>query len=146
MEMSRIKIEFEKGGVFYARLLENEAPKTCKTILNKLPFEYEFHQSIVSGHAVVALPPDLTVSPENQRTIGIPAGGLSFLVQDLPRNVPDEIYIAYGPYFISRCSYIEMQQPVNVFGQIDENLEELRKIGSRILMKGAEVIKFSLAD
>jgi hypothetical protein len=144
--MHKLKIEFQKGGVFYARLLEKEAPKTCETILARLPFEYRFHQSIVSGHAVVALPPDLTVEPENQRTIGIPAGGLSFLVQDPARNVPDEIYIAYGPYFISRCSYIEMQQPVNVFAQVDENLDELRKIGSRVLMEGAEVVKFSLAD
>jgi hypothetical protein len=144
--MHRVKIEFQKGGVFYARLLENEAPKTCKTIMNRLPFEYRFQQSIVSGHAVVCLPPDLTVEPENQRTIGIPAGALSFLVQDKPRNVPDEIYIAYGPYFVSRCSYIEMQQPVNVFAQIDENLDELRKIGTRVLLEGAEVVKFSLAE
>jgi hypothetical protein len=144
--MHQLKIEFQKGGVFYARLLEKEAPKTCEVILNKLPFEYRFQQSIVSGHAVVCIPPDLTVEPENQRTIGIPAGGLSFLVQDPPRNVPDEIYIAYGPYFVSRCSYIEMQQPVNVFAQIDENLDELRKVGSRVLLEGAEIVKFSLAD
>ena len=144
--MHRMKVEFQKGGVFYARLLEKEAPKTCKTILSRLPFEYRFQQSIVSGHAVVFLPPDLTVEPENQRTIGIGAGGLSFLVQDPARNVPDEIYIAYGPYFVSRCSYIEMQQPVNVFAQIDENLDELRKIGSRVLLEGAEIVKFSLAE
>jgi hypothetical protein len=144
--MHKLKIEFQKGGVFYARLLEKEAPKTCETLLKRLPFEYRFQQSIVSGHAVVAIPPDLTVEPENQRTIGIPAGGLSFLVQDPARNVPDEVYIAYGPYFISRCSYIEMQQPVNVFAQIDENLDELRKIGSRVLLEGAEIVKFSLAE
>ena len=144
--MSRILIEFEKGGVFSARLLENDAPKTCRTIIRKLPFEYRFHQSIVSGHAVVALPPDLAVEPENQRSIGIPAGGLSFLVQDPPRNVPDEIYIAYGPYFISRCSYIEMQQPVNYFAQIEEDLNELEKIGKRVLMEGAEIVKFTLAN
>jgi len=143
--MTKIKIEFQKGGVFYARLLENEAPKTCEIIKSRLPFEYRFQQSIVSGHAVVCIPPDLTVPPENQRTIGIPAGGLSFLVADPPRNVPDEMYIAYGPYFVSRCSYIEMQQPVNVFAQIDENLDELRKIGQRILLEGAEIVKFSLA-
>jgi len=144
--MRAIRIEFEKGGVFSARLLEDEAPKTCSTIIRKLPFEYRFHQSIVSGHAVVALPPDLTVEPENQRSIGIPAGGLSFLVKDPPRNVPDEIYIAYGPYFISRCSYIEMQQPVNYFAQIEENLEELGKVGKRVLMEGAEIVKFTLAN
>jgi len=144
--MKRLKVEFEKGGVFYARLLEEEAPKTCRTFLERLPLKFTFWQSIVSGHAMVTIPEDLTVEPENQRTIGCPAGTLAFLVQDPPRNVPDEIYIAYGPYFVSRCSYIEMQQPVNIFAQIEENLDELQKVGKRVLMKGAEEVRISLAE
>jgi hypothetical protein len=44
--MANMKIEFEKGGSFIARLLEEEAPKSCKTIKERLPFEYRFHQSI----------------------------------------------------------------------------------------------------
>jgi hypothetical protein len=141
--MSYIKIEFEKGGVFKAKLQECEAPKTCSTILKKLPFTYRFHQSIVSGHAIVTLPNDLTVEEENQRTVGIPPGSLCFLVKDPPRNVPDEIYISYGPYFVSRCSTIDFQQPVNVFGQIQSGQDELMKIGKRILMEGAERVSFS---
>ncbi len=144
--MKRIKIEFEKGGVFFARLFEDEAPKTCQTFLQKMPLEFKFWQSIVSGHAMVTIPENFTVEPENQRTIGCPAGTLAFLVQDPPRNVPDEIYIAYGPYFVSRCSYIEMQQPVNIFAQIEEDLDELQKVGKRVLMKGAETVKLSLAE
>ncbi len=144
--MKRLKIEFEKGGVFYARLFEEEAPKTCRTIVERLPLKFTFWQSIVSGHAMVTLPENLTVEPENQRTIGCPAGTLAFLVQDPPRNVPDEIYIAYGPYFVSRCSYIEMQQPVNIFAQVEEDLEELQKVGKRVLMKGAEEVHLSLEE
>ena len=144
--MKKLKIEFERGGVFYARLMEEEAPKTCKTLLERMPLEFRFWQSIVSGHAMVTIPENLTVEPENQRTIGCPAGTLAFLVQDPPRNVPDEIYIAYGPYFVSRCSYIEMQQPVNIFAQIEEDLEELQKVGKRVLMEGAETVKISLAN
>lgn len=144
--MKKLKIEFERGGVFYARLMEEEAPKTCKTLLEKMPLEFRFWQSIVSGHAMVTIPENLTVEPENQRTIGCPAGTLAFLVQDPPRNVPDEIYIAYGPYFVSRCSYIEMQQPVNIFAQIEDDLEELQKVGKRVLMEGAETVKISLAN
>jgi hypothetical protein len=144
--MKRLKIEFEKGGVFFARLFEEEAPKTCRTIVERLPLKFTFWQSIVSGHAMVTLPEDLTVEPENQRTIGCPAGTLAFLVQDPPRNVPDEIYIAYGPYFVSRCSYIEMQQPVNIFAQIEDKLDELQKVGKRVLMKGAEEVRLSLEE
>ena len=144
MNMSYLKLEVEKGGIFYARLLEKEAPKTCSTIKLRLPFEYRFHHSIVSGQALVTLPPDLTVERENQRVAGIPPGAICFLIKDEPVLVPDEIYIAYG-LFISRGLTVDMKQPVNVFAQIEDNLKELMKVGKRVLMEGAEVVRFSLA-
>ena len=143
--MSVMKIAFSGGGIFYARLLESEAPKTCATILSRLPFEYQFYHSIVSGQALVALPPDLTVERENQRVAAIPSGTLSFLVKDEPVLVPDEIYISYG-IFISRGLTVDMKQPVNVFAQIDDDLEALTSCCRRVLMEGAEVISFSLAE
>jgi hypothetical protein len=143
--MTRINLEFERGGRFPAVLLEDEAPKTCAVIKARLPFTYRFHQSIVSGQALVTLPPDLTMPRENQRVAGIPPGALSFLVRDEPVLVPDEIYIAYG-IFISRGLTVDAKQPVNVFGQITENLDELRTIGRRVLMEGAEHVTFSLID
>lgn len=144
--MSRLRIEFERGGSFIANLLEDEAPKTCEAIRKHLPFTYQFQQSIVSGHAMVALPPDLTCEEENQRTVGILPGSLCFLVQDPPRNVPDEIYLSYGPYFVSRCSYIDFQQPVNVFGLLEADPDELMKIGRRIWLEGAEQVTFSAVE
>ena len=143
--MSKIRVEFEKGGVFEANLLEDEAPKTCEVIKKRLPFEYRFQQSIVSGHAILALPPDLTVERENQRVAGIPPGTISFLVRDEPVLVPDEIYISYG-IFISRGLTIDMKQPVNVFAQIEANLEELKQVGRRIHLEGAEKVRFSALD
>ena len=143
--MSVMKIEFSGGGVFYARLLEDEAPKTCATIKSRLPFEYQFYHSIVSGQALVALPPDLTVERENQRVAGVPPGAVSFLVADEPVLVPDEIYISYG-IFISRGLTVDMKQPVNVFAQIDNDLEALATCCRRVLMEGAEILTFSLAD
>jgi hypothetical protein len=143
--MASIQLEFEKGGVFTARLLEDEAPKTCATIKSRLPFAYLFQQSIVSGQAMVAIPPDLTMERENQRVAGIPPGALSFLVKDEPVLVPDEIYIAYG-IFISRGITVDAKQPVNVFAQIVDGLDELQQIGARIIRHGAEMVRFSLAD
>jgi hypothetical protein len=84
------------------------------------------------------------MEPENQRTAGIYPGSLCFLVQNPPMRVPDELYITYGPYFISRGLRTDYQEPLNVFGQIEENLEELNTIGSRFSLKGAEIVKFSL--
>jgi hypothetical protein len=143
--MALLKLEFEKGGTFTARLLEDEAPKTCATLKGRLPFEYLFQQSIVSGQAIVAIPPDLTVEKENQRVAGIPPGTLSFLVAEEHTHVPDEIYIAYG-VFISRGLFIDAKQPVNVFAQIDDGLDELKEIGARIIMHGAEMVRFSIAE
>lgn len=143
--MAIMKLEFARGGTFHARLLEDEAPKTCATIRARLPFEYRFHHSIVSGQAIVTLPPDLTVERENQRVAGILPGALSFLVKDEPVLVPDEIYIAYG-IFISRGLTVDMKQPVNVFAQIDDDLAALQTCGRRVLMEGAEVVRFSLVD
>ncbi len=143
--MSYMKIEFERGGVFTAKLLEEEAPKTCRTIKSRLPFEYRFQHSIVSGQAILCLPPDLTVERENQRVAGILPGALSFLVKDEPVLVPDEIYIAYG-IFISRGLTVDAKQPVNVFAQIESNLDELKQIGRRILLQGAEMVRFSLVE
>ena len=143
MNRSYLKLEVEKGGVFYARLLEKEAPKTCSTIKVRLPFEYRFHHSIVSGQALVTLPPDLTVEPENQRVAGILPGAVCFLVKDEKVLVPDEIYIAYG-LFISRGLTVDMKQPVNLFAQIEDKLDELMIVGKRVLMEGAEIVRFSL--
>ena len=141
--MASLKIEFEKGGTFTARLLEEDAPRSCATIKDHLPFEYLFQQSIVSGQAMVAIPPDLTRERENQRVAGILPGALSFLVKDEPVLVPDEIYIAYG-IFISRGLTVDAKQPVNVFAQIDDRLDELKEIGARIIRHGAEMVRFSL--
>ena len=143
--MAKLRLEFEKSGAFVARLLEKEAPKTCRAIKAKLPFSYRFHHSIVSGQALVTLPPDLTVERENQRVAGIPPGALSFLVRDEPVLVPDEIYIAYG-IFISRGLTVDMKQPVNVFAQIEDKLDELAQVGRRVLMNGAETVRFSLVE
>lgn len=143
--MTRITIEFARGRRFNALLLEDEAPRSCAAIRARLPFSYRFHHSIVSGQALVTLPPDLTMERENQRVAGIPPGALSFLVRDVPVLVPDEIYIAYG-IFISRGLTVDAKQPVNVFGQIESGLDELRKVGMRVLMEGAEQVSFRLAD
>ena len=92
---------------------------------------------------MVTLPPDLTVERENQRVAGIQPGAICFLVKDESVLVPDEIYIAYG-LFISRGLTVDMKQPVNVFAQIEDNLDELMRVGKRVLMEGAEVVRFRL--
>ena len=142
MTRTRIHIDFEKGDHFDAELFDDEAPKTVAIIKARLPFAYTYFQSIVSGHALVCLPPDLTVPRENQRVAGIDPGSLSFLVKDEPVLVPDEIYLSYG-IFISRGLTVDMKQPVNVFGRVLGDLDAWRKACRRVHMEGAQTIRFS---
>ena len=58
-------------------------------------------------------------------------------------RIPDEIYITYGPYFISRGFRVDYQEPINVIAKIDENLDELEKVGARFLKTGSEKVKFT---
>lgn len=144
MTRTHIRIDFEKGDSFLAELYDDQAPKTVAIIKSRLPFEYTYFQSIVSGHALVCLPPDLTVPRENQRVAGVEPGTLSFLVKDEPVLVPDEIYISYG-IFISRGLTVDMKQPVNIFGRIVGDLDALRQACRRVHMEGAQKIRFSAA-
>jgi hypothetical protein len=140
--MAIMRIEFNKGGIFTSRFLEKEAPKTCEVIKKHLPFELQFHHSIVSGQAIVAYPNNLSVVREHQQVAGISAGAICFLVKDEPLCIPDEIYISYG-LFISRSLKLDIKQPVNVFAQIENNFDHLKEIGQRILREGSEIVKFS---
>jgi hypothetical protein len=144
MTRTKIRIEFQKGDTFEAELFDDEAPKTVAILKQRLPFEYTFFQSIVSGHALVCLPPDLTVPRENQRVAGVEPGTLSFLVKDEPVLVPDEIYLSYG-IFISRGLTVDMKQPVNIFGRVLGDIGALRAACRRVHMEGAQTIRFSAA-
>jgi hypothetical protein len=144
--MTQIEITFEKGGSFVANLLEKEAPQTCREFLAHLPVTLTFQHSTTSGQAVVGFPKDILVTPENQRTLAIYPGSLCFLVRNPAMHVPYEIYITYGPYFLSRGFRVDYQEPVNVFGQIESGLETLASTGERILKKGVERVTFKVIE
>lgn len=145
MQRTRIHLTFQKGDRYEVDLHDEQAPQTVAILKARLPFEYTFFQSIVSGQALVCLPPDLTVPRENQRVAGIPRGTLSFLVKDEPVLVPDEIYLAYG-LFISRGLTVDMKQPVNVFGSVLGDLDAFAASCRRVHMEGAETVRFSAVD
>ncbi|GAB1477484.1 hypothetical protein MASR2M74_00260 [Paracoccaceae bacterium] len=144
--MAKIKLEFEGGEVFIANLLMDEAPETCAHFLTHLPFTARFRNSSTAGQAIVTFPKGFDMPKENQRTVGIMPGSLCFLVRYEPMRVPDEIYVTYGPYFISRGFRTDYQEPVNVFGQIENDLDLLALVGARFPEKGAETVTFSLLE
>ena len=144
--MSKIEISFEKGGVFTAELLEAEAPKTCAEFKKHLPFTLGTTHSTCAGQAVVCFPQDFNMVPEHQHTIGIYPGTLGFLCKKPEWMIPDEIYITYGRYFVPRGFRIDYQEPINVFAEIKDHLDELAKIGERIHLCGKETVTFRLLE
>jgi hypothetical protein len=143
--MTKVRIEFERGGVFVARLLEDEAPTTCAALKATLPAEIRFRHSMVCGRAIasVKLPPAFTPEKENQRIQGIPPGTLSLLVRDKVIGIGYQMYVSYG-IFSSRLVKLDMKHPVNVFAQIDEAIDQLFEVSERILMSGAETVRFEV--
>ena len=144
--MAKLEITFEKGGVFIAELLEEEAPKTCAEFKKHLPLTLGTTHSTRAGQAVVCFPEGINMVPEHQHTVGIYPGTLGFLCKKPEWMIPDEIYITYGKYFIPRGFRIDYQEPINVFAEIKENLAELAEIGERVHNCGKEKVTFRLID
>jgi len=123
-----IEISFERGGRFVAKLLTNEAPKTCEAILKKLPIEETVCHATTSGQELffkgglgVGFPIENAVKPK--------AGDVGYAVDQEWQNV----LIYYGD-FISFPKYF------NIFALVTENLDELMAVGKRVWSKGFEKV------
>lgn len=56
-----------------AELLEQQAPKTCQALWDRLPFEGDAVHAIYSGSEIAFfIPPDIILEPENQTSRTIP--------------------------------------------------------------------------
>jgi len=135
--MKKIEIEFEKGGLFTANLLEDKALKTCKEIWDRLPLGYRMHHSSSAGQGL-ACTVDFTVEKENQQILHT-RGQVIFRVADPVRGVQSELIVAYGlhaSYSIRHFSH----DPENVFAEIEDDLDELEKVGRRMFWEGGEKV------
>jgi len=135
--MKKIEIEFEKGGLFTANMLEDRAPKTCREMWARLPLEYRMHHSSSAGQGV-ACSLDFTTERENQQILHT-KGQVIFRVADPTKGVQSEFIVAYGlhaTYSIRNLSH----DPENVFAEIVDNLDELEKVGRRMFWEGGEKV------
>lgn len=144
--VSQIKLKFERGGEFIAKLLEDNAPRICQQMREALPINSRTVHTTRSGMILHAIAPFETRILENPKTV-IPQGGLAIdgilhkaLFRDREQPIENaEIVIAYGvDNMIFGIS--GLVNPVSYFAQIDSNLEELYNIGLRHRAKGREGI------
>lgn len=123
-----IRIEFERGGSFRARLLTDRAPETSALVLRNLPLTILVKQTRMDGMT-------LYFTTEHR---GIVENAVPELQPGQFRFCPDGQWAGY--FVLTYGDRLHSPRPFNLFAVVEENLEQLRQAGDRIWMKGAENI------
>lgn len=126
---------------FGARLETEAAPKTCAAFAAAMPFEGQLIHVRWSGEGVWVPLGDRDFGVGYENHTSHPAPGQILLY---PGGISEtEIILAYGGVdFSSKMG----QLAGNHFITIHSGLENLRALGERVLWKGAQPVRFSLAS
>ncbi|MEM2003920.1 MAG: DUF3830 family protein [Nitrososphaerota archaeon] len=153
--MNQIKVIFpDEKFEMRVDLLESEAPKTCKSVLNILPIETKIYHAMLSGNEVLV---ELTgknmlkLEPENWVYHVIPGDvlywhshwGEAKYLRDNPEI--DEIIFIYDRYTKLRdISHHEVA--ANLFGRISisSELSKFAEICRRIRREGPKMIRIEM--
>lgn len=148
-----IKLEFEKGGVVTASLLEKEAPETCKVVWEKLPVEANVLHAILAGQEILFdFPMPHELLPENETNRVEPG----YLMAAVPANARVEGKNTLTEGCFTFCIFYGIGRPrkfgpggtgdqtmdLNLFG-VCNNLDILQTVGKRIRVYGTEKVKAS---
>ena len=122
-------------------MFESEAPRTCERIWAELPFAGDLQHGQWSGpEAYLLLDPRIRVEAEHQASICVP-GDIGFYAQkggvmvDWPDDIA-ELCFMYGRG--ARPSMIDGPVPVNLFAQVDDNLEGFAEACRRLRVEGVK--------
>jgi len=133
--MSKIVLEFERGGRITGTLFEDRAPRTCRTILESLPVEAEVLHAMWAGEEIFfnGFPAEFEYE---QPTREVKPGALAMV----PRS--SSFCVFYGRA-IPRGAVDETIE-VTVFGQVDD-LAAMAEVGARIRRQGVEKVTIGKA-
>lgn len=124
---------------FIARLLEEEAPKTCQVFRSMLPLKSRFIHVRWSGEGIWIPYGDLRTGLDYENHTSHPAAGEMLLY---PGGISEmEIILSYG-----RCCFASQhgQLSGNHFLTITEGREQLYVFGRKVLMEGAQDIEIEM--
>jgi hypothetical protein len=134
------------GVVARARLLEKEAPQTCRILWERLPYEGSGGHAMLSGTiCALYIDPKIVVPTENA-TVNVQKHDLMFTHydEDTRHGFPEalsEIYWAYDRYVTPTSP--GMMAPVypNVFGEMLAPLDAFYDLSRRIRREGVRPIR-----
>lgn len=137
-----IILEFERGGTVFAELLEEKAPRTCKAILDVLPFEHRIIHAMWGGQEIFfdGFPLSKPLEFENVTNnveVGDVACISSYVVRPSIKKSITSFCIFYGKSRPRKS--VDETEDVNVFAKI-KDIQAITKIGRRIRFEGAEKI------
>jgi hypothetical protein len=136
------KLRITAGGYeFTGKLEEERAPKTCEVFKNLLPLENKLIHVRWSGQGMWIPYGDLRLGLEYENHTSYPSKG-EFLLY--PGGISEmEIIVAYG-----KCMFSSQvgQLAGNHFLTITEGLENLEKLGEKVLWEGAQPIRIETGE
>jgi hypothetical protein len=127
-----------------AELLESDAPRTCRTIWEALPFEGVLNHGIWSGpETYLMIDPSIRIAAENQ-TVQTQAGEIGYYTAEGGRIVdwPDDL--SEIAFFYGRGARPRMPTglvAVNLFARITENLEGFALACDEIRRSGVTTLR-----
>lgn len=132
--MAKIRMEFERGGVVMGTLFEDQAPQTCRKVIQALPYTGEALHAMWAGEEIFFGGFPAKFEPENP-TIQVKPGALAMV----PGS--SSFCVFYGRA-IPRKS-VDQTVEVTVFGQVDD-VPAMADIGRRVRRQGVEKMTISV--
>jgi len=138
----RIRIRFERGGEFTARLRPDLAPETVKAVMAMLPIETTVYHSRWSGREINFPLKSPTPVPRERQTCTVNTGDVVYWKEwEMGEEANEALAVYYGAEVTrDHRGYL----PVNVFAQVaQEEWTEIEKVGLRIWKEGGEGLSVS---
>lgn len=127
MKEKMLAIEFERGGCLKAKLLDEEAPRTCEAVWRALPLKAKVIQARFAGEEMY-FKTEIKAIPENETDPKV--GDIAFNPNPQWRT----ICLYYG-------DNIRSKNPFNLFARILDDKEKLKEIGERVWLMGTEMVR-----
>ena len=148
----RIRITFVEEAISVeAELLEDQAPRTCRTIWEILPTRAQARHSMLSGQEIFAIletRPELKLPKENATNYVLPGDvAYNFIPGGRYHGFPDdvcEINWYYGRY--ARPQLPDGPNAVNIFARILGDPSDFYDASQRIRTEGPKAIAFSWVE